>query len=206
MLETLKEWDRELLVFLNNLGVEQFDSFWIFVTQIESWTALFVFFSFLIFYFFKGRTRFIVFAFAILSFAISLFFTEITKDLVARIRPNNVAGFAEFIRVLQDPSSHSFFSGHASTSFAITFFMVLTLRKFNKWIYLAFLWPLLFVGSRIYVGVHYPSDIVAGALVGTLVAIVCYKICMRWVRRYKSLQKSPEIDVSEPFLTKNLKN
>ncbi len=184
MLETLKEWDRELLVFLNNLGIEQFDAFWIFVTRIESWTALFVFFSFLIFYFYKGRSGFIVLGFALFSFAITLFLTEITKDFVARLRPNNVAGFTELLRVLQAPTSHSFFSGHASTSFAITTFMVLGIRKFNKWIYVAYLWPLLFILSRIYVGVHYPSDILVGAFVGTLIAILCYKICMRWVRRY----------------------
>ena len=49
MLQTLKEWDRELFIWLNSLGIERFDSFWIFVTQIESWIPLFIFFFTIIF-------------------------------------------------------------------------------------------------------------------------------------------------------------
>ena len=183
MLETLKEWDNELLLFLNNLGTEQFDNFWIFVTRIESWTALFLLFAFLTFYFYKGRKGLWVFVFGVLAFAITLLLTEITKDLVGRIRPNNLPGFSELLRVLQEPTSHSFFSGHASTSFAITIFMVLSVKKFNKWIYLAYLWPFLFVGSRIYVGVHYPSDILAGALVGVIIGVCCYWLSRKVLRK-----------------------
>jgi len=179
MLKTLKEWDRELLVFLNNLGIEQYDGFWIFVTKIESWTALFLFFTFLIFYYYKGKKGLLVFAIALVTFGVTLFVTEFTKDFVGRLRPNNVIGISELLRILQKPLTHSFFSGHASTSFAITTFMVLSLRKFNKWIYLAFLWPFLFVLSRIYVGVHYPSDIAVGTLVGVLIASVFYYISKR---------------------------
>lgn len=183
MLETLKEWDRDLLVFLNNLGIEQFDGFWIFVTQIESWIALFLFFSFLVFYYYKGKKGILVFSFALIAFGVTLFLTELTKDAVARLRPNNVSDFSELLRVLQRPSTHSFFSGHASTSFAITTFLVLSLRKFNKWIFIAYLWPLLFVLSRIYVGVHYPSDILVGTMVGVLMAFVFYWICLRLLRK-----------------------
>lgn len=190
MLETLQRWDRELLVFLNNLGIETFDGFWIFVTQIESWTALFLFFGFLIFYCYKGKQALVVFVFALISFGLTLFLTELTKDIVARLRPNNVTEFGELLRILQHPTTHSFFSGHASTSFAITTFMVLVIRKFNRWIYLAYLWPLLFVLSRIYVGVHYPSDILVGALVGTLVALFCYWICFRIIKKAAEIKKS----------------
>ena len=182
MLETLQRWDRELLVFLNNLGIETFDGFWIFVTKIESWTALFIFFAFLIFHFYKGKQAVTVFVFALLSFGLTLFLTELTKDLVARIRPNNAAEMGELIRVLQHPDSHSFFSGHASTSFAITTFLALTVRKYNRWIYLAYAWPLLFVTSRIYVGVHYPSDILVGAIVGIFMALLCYWSCFRMIK------------------------
>ena len=55
--------------------------------------------------------------------------------------------------------------------------MVLVLREKTKWVYLFFLWPLIFVTSRIYVGVHYPSDIFVGALVGTVFAFLFYKLC-----------------------------
>lgn len=176
MFETLEQWDSELFVFLNSLGIEQFDGFWIFATKIESWTLLFGFFIFLIFYYYKGKKGVLVFSFGLCTFLITLLFTELTKDFIARLRPNNVAEFSGLIRILQSPNSYSFFSGHASSSFAITTFLVLVLRNFNKWIFLAYLWPLVFSLSRIYVGVHYPGDILVGALVGTGFAIISYKL------------------------------
>jgi undecaprenyl-diphosphatase len=42
-------------------------------------------------------------------------------------------------------------------------------------VYLAFIWPILFAGSRIYVGVHYPSDILVGAFVGSILAVLGYR-------------------------------
>lgn len=179
MLESLQEWDKELFVFLNNLGVERYDGFWILITQIESWIPLFILFTVLIFYYYRLKKGLYVFLSVVLTFYITLSFTEIIKDGVTRMRPNNDESLSGLIRVLQDPASYGFFSGHASTSFAITTFVVLALRKFNKWIYLAYLWPLLFVSSRIYVGVHYPGDILAGAFVGCFIAILCYRLSMR---------------------------
>jgi len=80
----------------------------------------------------------------------------------------------DVIRVLKDPTGYSFFSGHASSSFSIVVYVVLCVRNFSPWVYLAFIWPLLFSLSRIYVGVHYPSDLLVGALVGSLIAFLIF--------------------------------
>ncbi len=180
MLETLKQWDNELFIFLNNLGVAHFDGFWVFVTQIESWTALIIFFILLIFYYYKGKKSLVVLGFLVLTFGVTMLFTGIVKEYVARLRPHNIENLSELIRILQKPSSYSFFSGHASSSFAITTFVVLVIRKHTKWIYLAFLWPLLFSMSRIYVGVHYPSDILVGTMVGISFAFLFYTLFLRY--------------------------
>ena len=183
MLETLKNWDRDLFVWLNNLGIETFDSFWIFATKIESWTALFIYFVVLLFYFYRGKKGFVMFLGILLTFAITLAFTDVTKNFIARLRPNNVEELTGLIRALQKPSSYSFFSGHASSSFSIVTFLVLAIRNFNQWIYVVYLWPIIFVASRIYVGVHYPSDILVGALVGTTIAIIGYGISKYFVKK-----------------------
>lgn len=176
MFETLKAWDKELLIYLNSLGIEELDCFWIFVTKIESWTPFFVLLVFLIIHYFKGRERLLIFGFSLSTFAITLFLTEYCKHIVGRLRPNNEAGLSDQLRILQDPDSFGFFSGHASSSFAIVIFLVLVLKNKTKWSYLLFIWPALFAYSRIYVGVHYPSDIIVGAMFGTTMAYLTYFI------------------------------
>lgn len=183
MLETIEQWDKNFLIFLNNLGTDTYDSFWVFATQIESWTALFLFFSLLIFYYYKKRKAFLVFGSALFTLFVTLLITDVTKEFVERLRPNNMPEMVPFLRILQQPETFSFFSGHASTSFAITTFLVLAIRPFNRWIYLAYLWPLVFVTSRIYVGVHYPSDILIGALVGTIIAYSVWYLLQRVISR-----------------------
>lgn len=179
MLQTLKEWDKELFIWLNSLGIERFDSFWIFVTQIETWFPLFLFFFAIIFIKYGFKKGLIVILFTIITFWVTLTFTDLVKDYVARLRPNNVKALGEVIRILQKPTNFSFFSGHAASSFTVTTFVVLAIRKYTKWIYLAFIWPFIFILSRIYVGVHYPSDLFVGALVGTLIAFLFYWICKK---------------------------
>ena len=183
MLQTLKEWDRELFVWLNSLGIENWDSFWLFVTQIEPWFALFIYFFILIFYFYGFRKGLVVIFFLLTTVGITILFTDFTKEYIARLRPNNVEAFKELIRVLQKPQNFSFFSGHASSSFAITTFVVLSLRKYHKYVYFFYLWTLLFVLSRIYVGVHYPSDLLVGALVGVSIAFGIYQISKNFVKK-----------------------
>jgi undecaprenyl-diphosphatase len=179
MWKTLKHWDREIFVYLNGLGIDRFDGFWIFVTRIDTWIPLFILFFILIFYYYKRISGLVVFAFLLLTVAVTLGITDVVKDYEARLRPNNVEALSQLIRILQKPTNYSFFSGHASSSFAITTFMVLALRKYTKWIYISYLWPILFVMSRIFVGVHYPSDIFVGAIVGTLLAFFFFYFCKK---------------------------
>lgn len=179
MVEALKHWDREILIFLNSLGIEKFDRFWIFATQIDTWYPLFSLFIILIFYYYRGRKGGTVVFFLLLTVGITMVFNGAVKEYVARLRPNNVEGLNELIRVLQRPTNYSFFSGHASSSFSITTFVVLSLNKYTNWIYFSYLWPIIFVLSRIYVGVHYPSDIFVGAVVGASFALVFHVLCQR---------------------------
>ncbi len=119
---------------------------------------------------------------ALVVFVLTL--THLTKISVARLRPNNTMGLNALIRILHSPTDYSFFSGHAASSFSLTVLMFLFLRKKTGWVLLFFIWPILFALSRIYVGVHYPLDIIAGAFVGTLFGVVFYKLHNRFILPY----------------------
>lgn len=185
MLEYLKQWDRDLFIYLNNIGIEKYDGFWVFITQVSSWAPLYILFIGLIFYYYRRQKAQTVLFYLTLVIVLTVSVTGVVKEYVARLRPGEVEALAELIRVLQKPSRYSFFSGHASFSFSLATFVVLALRNYTKWIYLSFLWSVLFVLSRLYVGVHYPSDLFVGAGVGMIIAAAGHLQCQKVLHRKK---------------------
>ncbi len=176
MLEKLLQWDRDVFVYLNGLGVDRYDGFWSAVTDIKTWTPLFIFFFILIFLKYDKKEAFLKTLTVLLLVLFITTVTDLTKETVARLRPNNDEAINTIIRILRKPSDYSFFSGHASSSFSITTLVFLFLRKFYNWTILFYIWPILFCFSRIFVGVHFPIDIVVGALVGTFSAWLFYRV------------------------------
>ncbi|WP_224483581.1 phosphatase PAP2 family protein [Robertkochia aurantiaca] len=180
MFELIEESDRELLIFLNNLGLEDYDRFWSTVTLIETWVPLYIIFGILIYFTYKNQKPWLQIAVGVLTFLLTMTLTASVKNLVRRLRPSNESELTELLRVLTSAESYSFFSGHAANSFALTTFVVLAVRSKYGWAPVFYLWPLLFSFSRIYVGVHYPTDIVVGALVGLLMGSLMFSFQQRY--------------------------
>ena len=187
MLERILQWDRETLVYLNSLGIEDYDLFWSTVTNIYTWIPLFLFFFLLIFWKYPRKEAIYVTLTVIALIGFILLATDLTKVFFGRLRPNNNEEINSIIRVLKNPTTFSFFSGHAASSFSITTLMVLFLRKKVKWSWFFYIWPLLFALSRIYVWVHFPVDIIVGAIVGFLTAFAFYNLYKRIIAPYLGL-------------------
>lgn len=178
-LDKIIQLDKDLLVFLNGLGNENWDSFWLITTNQLSWIPLYLVFFYLIFKSLgwkKGVTLIILTA---LLVTFSDQFTVFLKNFFERLRPNRDPSINEIIRILKNNKSFSFVSGHATTSTAVSLFMHLTLKKYYKYTILFFIWPLLFAYSRIYIGVHFPIDVTIGALLGFLIGFVFYRLSLR---------------------------
>ncbi|MPW25764.1 phosphatase PAP2 family protein [Alkalibaculum sp. M08DMB] len=92
------------------------------------------------------------------------------KPLIARIRPFNV--FPQVILLISSPTDFSFPSGHTMTSFASATVLYLTNKK---WGVAALILATLIAFSRVYLFVHYPSDIVGGVIIGVLIALLSVK-------------------------------
>ncbi len=166
MFEGLLQKDKDLLIFLNNLGNEQWDPIWLAITNQLHWSPLFILiFYFVIKSFGWKRGGFMIFS-MILLVAFSDQFTNLIKNSVQRLRPNNDPEIKPFLRHLLNPQSYSFMSGHATTSTFFSVFVILALREKYKFIYLILFFPLIFAYSRLYLGVHYPIDITVGIIIG----------------------------------------
>lgn len=183
MLEKIIHLDKELLVFLNGLGSTTFDSLWLGITNQLSWTPLFL----LIFYLLQKKLGWKKFGYYVLFTALLILVCDQTANLFKhtfeRLRPCNDEEIKGIIRIVKSSPSFSFFSGHATNSMATAVFTVMILKKYYKHSYLLFLFPLIFAYSRIYLGLHFPGDILTGYAFGATYGFICYKLFQKFVLR-----------------------
>lgn len=184
MFEKLLEWDQQALIFINNSGSEQFDAFWLITTSFLTWIPLFIFIVLLFFHTYSREeaTWILLSVLSMLVMLVIVIF--ITKESVERLRPVNNFEFNSALRILTKPADYSFFSGHAASSFSIAMLSIFYLRKKITLIYILLLWPLLFAFSRMYLGVHYPLDILVGSIVGILFATIFYRMHQKFRAPY----------------------
>jgi undecaprenyl-diphosphatase len=184
MLEKIKELDTNLLVYLNGLGSETYDNFWLFITSQLNWIPFFLLLFYLIYKKIGGKQTLYV----MLFIAVLILFTDQTCNLFKRtferLRPCNEPGLKSIIRIVQVRNSYSFFSGHAANTMAVTTFLYLILKRHFKYLGFLFLWPLIFAYSRIYLGLHYPGDILTGYLFGALFGFLIYLVYRKLKPRY----------------------
>ena len=186
MLEKILSLDQQLFVFLNGLGSEKFDVLWLFITKQSNWTP---FFLLLLFFVYKKmgikQTLFIV-----LFIAVLITFTDQTtnviKNAVQRLRPCNNKDIMGYIRIVKSSETFSFFSGHATNSMAVATFIFLLFKSKFKYLGFLFLWPIVFAYSRIYLGLHYPLDIISGYIFGAFSGFLCYKLFLITQKKYFS--------------------
>ena len=95
--------------------------------------------------------------------------SDIIKENIFRLRPCNDNSLIPAARLLLSykPQSSSFTSSHACNHFALAVFFYQTLKNhIGKWAYIFFLWAIIIIYAQVYVGVHFPLDVISGALVG----------------------------------------
>jgi undecaprenyl-diphosphatase len=107
--------------------------------------------------------------------------SQVIKEHIFRTRPCQDAEVGNMIRFIINycPKSSSFTSSHATTHFGQAMFYFITLRHVGKWWMLAFGWAFAIVYTQVYVGVHYPSDVICGALLGCVIGWVTGKLLIK---------------------------
>lgn len=189
MLEKLIEIDRDVFVYLNSLGSEFFDPFWLFITKQINWIPLFAIITYLTFKRLGWRHALLVVGMVAVLIAFTDQTTNLFKNGFQRLRPGNNPEIAGIIRAIQHRQSFSFISGHASNSMAAAFFLYKVLKPYLKYMSFFFLWPFIFAYSRIYLGLHYPGDILLGYAWGLFTGWLILKLYIYLRDRFFPEQK-----------------
>jgi len=176
MLEKLQQLDRTVFVFLNGLGSETFDPLWENITRFYSWIPIFAIILYLTFKRLGWRHAVLIIGMITVLLLLTDQTTNLIKNSIQRLRPGNNPEIADLIRAVQRRKSFSFISGHASNSMAVAFFLYRVLHPYIKYMGLFFLWPVIFAYSRIYLGLHYPGDILMGYLYGIFTGWLVLKL------------------------------
>ncbi len=186
-MEEIIQLDKELFIYLNNLGTPSWDGFWLFMTGKINQAPLVVVLLYFFYKYFGVRGTIITIITIAVLITISDQLSNLFKNvLFMRPRPCQIEGVGEFTRYIAERCGrHGYFSAHASTSMGVAFFTGLALQKKLKYIFpFMVLWSIVFSYSRIYIGVHYPGDIITGMVIGILLGVGTYKLHGYLIKRY----------------------
>lgn len=192
MLEQLIEWDKELLVFLNSFHTPWLDPVMLLITKTAFWIPLYAFLIYLMFRNFKKEIWFILIGATVIIILCDQITSTFMKPYFARLRPSQdptMAGLLHHVNGYKG-GLYGFSSGHAANTIGVALFVWLTLRPVYKWICWIFLWAALMTYTRIYLGVHFPGDIIVGATIGLVCGLLGYKLSSYLRKRFKLNQGS----------------
>lgn len=181
MIEFLKDVDADLLLWLNSKHSGFFDNVMFFVSGRWEWIPLYAVLLGFIVWKYRWKSLWIILAVAVLI-TLSDQLANFLKATVKRPRPCKDPEIGYMVLLVNDycRGTYGFISGHAANSFALATFISLLFR--NRWITAGMIfWAAVVSYSRVYLGVHYPGDIICGALLGVLLAWGIYKLVKRYI-------------------------
>ena len=177
-IENLLPCERNLFFTLNGSDSVFLDNVFWTLTGRFIWIPVIVFLLIMFFYKVPKKEGLLVTLFFILIFVLcdqisSSFF----KPFFERLRPTHHPDFENYVDIVNGyrGGMYGFISSHAANAFGIAVFLSFVFK--NKWVTISsFIWAVINSYTRIYLGVHFVSDVIGGAIVGTIIAILLYYI------------------------------
>ncbi len=175
MLDWIEDLDRQLLLIINSFHSPFFDTFMMAVSRTAIWIPLYLLIIVaLVFKFRKKAVIYIAFILLLIALADQIS-VHLFKELVQRYRPSHNLELQNSLHLVNGYKGglYGFVSSHSANMFALVTYLSYCFK--NKLItILLFLWACLVVYSRMYLGVHYPLDILGGGILGYVLAKLMY--------------------------------
>lgn len=186
IIDQLIEFDKSLFLFLNGSDSVFIDGIFLSITKITTWIPLFFCMLYVVIKNNNLRKCLILLGLTVLLVAVAdQFSSGLCKPFFHRLRPSHNPSLYDVVDIVNGNRGglYSFISGHATNTFAIAIYFSLIFRN-NKTTVILFSWAILSSYSRIYLGLHFPADIFAGAVSGSLIALLFYYIYQLSVKKF----------------------
>lgn len=178
MLESLIELDKELLLFLNGLHADWIDPIMYWISDKKIWIPLYGFLVFLIIKEYRWQSIFILAGIGLAITASDQILSGFMKPFFERFRPSRDPELESLVHIVNNyrGGRFGFASSHAGNAFALAIFIFQIFKEKYRWIKWMFVWAAIVAYSRIYLGVHYPGDILVGTAIGLLMGWLFFRI------------------------------
>jgi undecaprenyl-diphosphatase len=185
MIDRLIEYDKEILRFLNGLHSPWLDPVMLILTETVAWIPLYLFMLYVVIKEFRRDTWIILLGLAVTILLADQTTASLMKPYFGRLRPSQEPSLQEWIHLVEDyrGGKFGFASSHAANTFGSATFFFLWLRNINRWVIWLFVWAAFMTYTRIYLGVHYPGDVLVGALVGIVCGWTAFKFT-EWLKSW----------------------
>ena len=170
MIETIHQLDTQLFLFLNGINSPFFDPIMIFFSGKLTWLPFYLILCFLLYRKFGWRMVWPLLGAALVVTLADQTSVHLFKNIFERLRPCHNPEIKDLIHLATGRCAggrFGFVSSHAANTFGVAIFLLLLMRK-NWFTVLMLIWAALVSYSRIYLGVHYPADIIVGGILGVV--------------------------------------
>jgi undecaprenyl-diphosphatase len=188
MLDKILQLDTDLFLFLNGLHNPFFDFIMYWLSDKLIWIPFYAFIIYILVREYKKKTAFILAAITFLIAICDQTASGFFKPFFKRLRPSQEEHLKNVIHLSEagPGGKYGFMSSHAANVFGLAIFLFLLLpAKYNNLKIVLLTWAFLVSYSRIYNGVHYPLDIITGALLGTLYAFLVKYLYTKTSKRFE---------------------
>ena len=182
MFNWLLALDQKAFLYLNGKHTPEWDFIMWWVSNNKIWIPLYLFLLLIIIYYERPYRFFFTILFVIITVGLCDYISVLIKNLVERPRPTHSSEIADIVHIVNNyrGGKYGFVSSHAANFFGMATFLSNQFKHF-RWSLFLFIWAVLVSYSRVYLGVHYPLDIICGAVLGVLFGIQCYVLKVRTV-------------------------
>ena len=178
-MDSLSNIDTDLFLFLNGLHASWLDKVMIAVTQMWIWVPLYLLLIYWTVKQYGKRCWWVFLAVGVVVLCSDQLSAHVCKPLFQRLRPCYNPDLQDLIYLPKGMAGgrFGFVSSHAANTFAVAAFLSPVLRNYRPWLGIVlYLWAFISSYSRIYLGFHYPGDILCGAILGILVGLILWKV------------------------------